>query len=339
MSVQPHADPQGNFQSGFKNDPYADLHTPLDDGVMGQRETASSPSFSDADSSQRDEPPVTDEISVDPEACRPNAETGDGRSAVDPGDDNGADGAETPIRLTIDRVLQALTQGKMEERGLLPYSSNYNFLVLVNDGKLQLPAVYKPRRGENPLWDFPNGTLCLRETAAYVVSAALEWHLVPPTVLREGTRGIGSVQFYVDCDPDVHYFSVREDARFALALRQITLFDFIVNNADRKSGHCLIGSDQRLWAIDHGICFHTDYKLRTVIWEFGGEPIDPPLLDDLARLQRTLAQKNSRLSRQLAQLLSSREYAALLARLNELLTSQTYPAPVPYHRNYPWPPI
>ncbi|MBX3050878.1 MAG: SCO1664 family protein [Caldilineaceae bacterium] len=241
--------------------------------------------------------------------------------------------------LTEDRVLAVLAQGQMEERGLLPYSSNYSFLVTLRGDELELPGVYKPRRGENPLWDFPTGTLCQREVAAYEISAALGWNLVPPTVLRDGTRGIGSVQFFIECDPDIHYFSKQEDARFALPLRQLSLFDFLVNNADRKSGHCLFGADERMWAIDHGICFHSEYKLRSVIWEFSEQPIAPDLLDDLERMQATLADPTSELSCALSKLLSRAERAALCGRLERLLALAHHPSPPPHQRNFPWPPI
>ena len=241
--------------------------------------------------------------------------------------------------LTEARVLALLRTGQMEERGLLPYSSNYSFLVTLRDAGLEVPGVYTPRRGENPLWDFPSGTLCQRETAAYEISAALGWNLVPPTVLREGTRGLGSVQFFIECDPDVHYFSMQEDARYALALRQLSLFDSLVNNADRKAGHCLFGADQRMWAIDHGICFHSEYKLRTVIWEYSGQPITDDLQADLNALQDALADADSPLNTTLDDLLSRPERAALCARLERLLAVGHHPAPPPHQRNYPWPPI
>lgn len=247
------------------------------------------------------------------------------------------DGESRP--LTEDQVLDVLSQGRMEERGLLPYSSNYSFLITVCKDELELPAVYKPRRGENPLWDFPSGTLCQRETAAYVVSAALDWGLVPPTVLREGTRGIGSVQFFIDCDPDIHYFSMQEDALYALDLRRLALFDALINNADRKSGHCLYGAERRMWAIDHGICFHSEYKLRTVIWEYSGQLIEPELLDDLDRLRQALDAEESGLSRALSALLSGPEQGALRRRLERLLFRGCYPSPPPHQRNFPWPPI
>lgn len=243
------------------------------------------------------------------------------------------------IPLTEDQVLQTLRTGKLEEKGLLPYSSNHSFLVVVSDDQLTLPAVYKPQRGENPLWDFEWGTLCKREAAAYLICSALAWPLVPPTVLRDGTRGLGSVQFYIDHDSEAHYFTIQDDARFALSLRQLALFDYIINNADRKSGHCLIGADERLWAIDHGICFHTEYKLRTVIWEFSGEPIAPELVEDMQTLRQQLMDVNHTIAQQLCALLTDEERKALLKRLQQLIRKQCYPAPQPQRRNYPWPPV
>ncbi len=195
---------------------------------------------------------------------------------------------ETTVAVTVDQLLDVLSTGRVDPKGLLPYSSNYNFLVTVDGGDLQVPGVYKPQRGESPLWDFAQGTLCLRERAAFVVSDALGWELVPPTVLRDGPHGLGSVQFFVDADPNDHYFTVREDARHADSLRRCALFDVLINNADRKSGHCLLDGRHRLWAIDHGICFHQEHKLRTVIWEFAAEPIGPDLMADLTDFQDML---------------------------------------------------
>jgi hypothetical protein len=269
------------------------------------------------------------------------------RSNDPPPDDEGApgdaaaspQGGDEPVKVSEELVLGVLRDGRLEERGLLPYSSNHSFLALVHGDELTVPAVYKPQRGESPLWDFEWGTLCKRETAAYVISHALDWNLVPPTVLRAGTRGLGSVQFFVDHDADAHYFTVQADARYAGQLRQLVLFDYIANNADRKSGHCLVGSDQRLWAIDHGICFHTEYKLRTVIWEFSDEPIAPELLEDLEHLRRELADERSQLALQLCALLSEAERRTLVSRVNSLVRSARFPSPPPHRRNYPWPPV
>jgi uncharacterized repeat protein (TIGR03843 family) len=247
--------------------------------------------------------------------------------------------SEESIAVTEQQVLAVLTSGQIAEQGLLPYSSNHSFLILASHEEMTLPAVYKPRRGESPLWDFEWGTLCQRETAAYEISAALGWDLVPPTVLREGTRGIGSVQLYIPNDEQQHYFTVQEDARFAPTLRRLALFDYVVNNADRKSGHCLVGNDNRLWAIDHGICFHTEYKLRTVIWEFSDEPIAPELIQDLEKLAAELADEKSELARSFCRLLNPGERAAMYSRISRLLETRTYPAPQVHRRNYPWPPI
>jgi hypothetical protein len=243
------------------------------------------------------------------------------------------------LSLSEEQALDILRRGEIEEKGLLPYSSNHSFLVLVHADGWSLPAVCKPQRGENPLWDFEWGTLCKREAAAYVISHALGWDLTPPTVLRDGPRGLGSVQMFIDHDSDAHYFTAAEDARFNATFRRLALFDFVVNNADRKSGHCLVGSDERIWAIDHGICFHVEYKLRTVIWEFSCEPIEPPLLNDLQALESSLHDDGCVLVRQLRALLNKQELGALRRRTEQLVRSASYPAPVPQRRNYPWPPI
>jgi hypothetical protein len=270
--------------------------------------------------------------------------------------------AEESVPLTEASVIAALTRGKVVERGLLPYSSNHSFLVVVKHEGLTVPAVYKPQRGESPLWDFEWGTLCRREVAAHTLSSALGWNLVPPTVLRTATHGLGSIQFFVQHDADQHYFTVQADARFAPALRRLALFDLLINNADRKSGHCLIGDDERLWAIDHGVCFHADYKLRTVIWEFADEPIGDELLADLVRLRDELvgvpsarsegvadraadraaeeaAGGKTPLADVLCTLLSSAEQRSLLLRVQALIEAGRFPAPNPHRRNYPWPPV
>jgi uncharacterized repeat protein (TIGR03843 family) len=243
------------------------------------------------------------------------------------------------LRLTEMEALRALAKGQMREQGLLPYSSNHSFLITVTSADRTLPAVYKPRRGESPLWDFEYGSLCLRETAAYHVSRILGWDLVPPTVLRDGTRGLGSVQLFIESNDDEHYFTIQEDARFSPALRRLALFDYIINNADRKSGHCLISGEPRLWAIDHGICFHTEYKLRTVIWEFSDEPIESVLLADLNTLYGGLLDAQSEPNRILCRLLNDAERTSLAERTKSLLRRKRYPAPLSHRRNYPWPPI
>lgn len=241
-------------------------------------------------------------------------------------------------------TLEILQTGNIEVEGLLPWSSNYTFLIRICKDDVELPAVYKPRRGERPLWDFPTGTLCNRERAAFLVSDLLGWHLIPPTVLRDGPNGIGSMQRFIENhDPERHYFTFEGDPQFCDPLQKLTLFDIVVNNADRKSGHVLLEEDpagvaaDRLWGIDHGICFHTEYKLRTVIWEFAGQPIPQPLLQDLRAFQDKLAaDTNGR--RQLSKLLSEAEVLAMAQRLALLIRQGVFPEPGP-GRHYPWPPV
>ena len=239
--------------------------------------------------------------------------------------------------LTPAQVLDVLERGHIDEEvGLLRWSSNYTFLVTVSLGEVTFNAVYKPRRGERPLWDFPEGTLCLRERAAWLTSEALRWSVVPPTILCEGERGLGSLQFFVDHDPERHYFTL--DETFAPQLQRLSLFDVVVNNADRKGGHCLVDSTGHLWGIDHGITFHAQHKLRTVIWDFAGQPIPDVLLADLESLAAQLATESGAYPGELASLLSADEVAALAARVRRLLKSRKYPQPGP-GQNYPWPPV
>lgn len=235
------------------------------------------------------------------------------------------------------RLRQLLACGSMrEEHGMLRWSSNYTFLVSITDGQSATMAVYKPQRGERPLWDFPDGTLCYRETAAFVVSDALDWCIVPPTTLRDGTRGLGSVQLYIPNNPEVNYFSL--DDRFADQLMKFAAFDYVINNADRKGGHCLLDDDNHLWGIDHGIGFHTAPKLRTVIWDFAGQTIPDELLNDLLRVCSELEDKRSHVRMELEQLLSDAELHALQARMRRITQRREYPRPGP-GPNYPWPPV
>ena len=163
------------------------------------------------------------------------------------------------------------------------FRSNATLLVNLSLGGDEIRAIYKPQRGERPLWDFPTGTLCRREVAAFAVSRALGWDLVPDTVLRDGPFGLGMVQRYVEHDPDRHYFAILEEQ--GDPLRRMAAFDIVVNNADRKGGHCLeAAEDGRVLGIDHGLCFHAQWKLRTVIWDFGGEPLPADVVTDLTGL-------------------------------------------------------
>lgn len=232
--------------------------------------------------------------------------------------------------------MRLLAEGEIQTHGAIPWSSNYALLLTVRLDQLEALAIYKPRRGERPLWDFPAGTLYRREFAAFLLSEALGWKLVPPTVLRDGPYGLGTLQLYIASDPEQHYFSIYP--RHADDFRRVALFDVIANNADRKAGHCLLDASGRLWSIDHGICFHVEPKLRTVIWDFADEPIPASMLADLQRLSIQLAPGET-LANEFSRLLSPPEASALCERVTGLLTSGRFPVPDPYRRNHPWPPI
>ncbi len=206
------------------------------------------------------------------------------------------------------------------------------------------------KRGERPLWDFPQGTLSAREYAAFLVSDALGWDLIPPTVLRQGEHGLGSVQLFIEHDPNQHYFTLEGQPAFRDQLQRLVLLDVIINNADRKGGHVIVGEidpesrtginavQGRLWGIDHGISFHHEYKLRTVIWEFAGSLIPQPLMADLTALNKDLKKTDSRLRHSLQPLLNNEELTAFYKRLGRLIEGRIFPIPGP-GRHYPWPPV
>ncbi len=227
---------------------------------------------------------------------------------------------------------ERLRAGRLEPLGPLPRSSNATFLARIHGDGPPLLVVYKPRAGETPLWDFPEGTLCLREVAAYAVARSLGWPRVPPTVLRDGPFGEGSVQAFVPADPRRHYLTMRGERQDEF--RRVALFDVVVNNADRKSGHCLVDEQGRLFVVDHGVCFHAEPKLRTVIWDFVGEPIPDELRADLERLAEDVA--TGPLHAELRALLSPAELRALARRVGDLLADGVFPEPGP-GRPYPWP--
>lgn len=228
-----------------------------------------------------------------------------------------------------DPVRAVLDGGEMEIEGRMPWSSNGTFLATVTLGDVWTRAIYKPRQGERPLWDFPAG-LDRREVAAYELSEALGWDLVPHTVLRDGPLGAGSVQRFVDADFEQHYFTLFEDARHLDELQAMCVFDLLANNTDRKSGHCLVSVGDELFGIDHGLCFHEDFKLRTVIWDFAGEPIPDELLADVDRFYR------DGLPDRLCALLRPVEADALVTRARDVLELARFPVDPTGHR-YPWP--
>lgn len=226
-------------------------------------------------------------------------------------------------------VVEALSGGALEIVGRMPNSSNATFLVTVGDPADGVRGIYKPLRGERPLWDFDPG-LYKHEVAAYRVSEALGWDLVPPTVVCDGPYGEGSVQLFIDFDPAEHYFSLYE-SRPDLhdSLRRMAVFDVVTNNTDRKGGHVLIDVEGRVWGIDHGVCFSPEFKLRTVIWEFGGQPIDD---DILAPLEPWL----DRVPLVVAAMLTEDEIEAVQERIDWLIDAREFPVPESRYQ-YPWP--
>jgi uncharacterized repeat protein (TIGR03843 family) len=247
------------------------------------------------------------------------------------------DDEQRGVELRIDQVddpIEHLLRGEIEVEGRMPYSSNATFLVHVTHDGRSHPAIYKPVRGERPLWDFEPG-LHRREVATYLLSEHLGLHVVPPTVLRDGPIGEGSVQWFVAADHSQHYFTIHEaHPDLHDQLRAMALLDILANNTDRKSGHVLLlpardGRPASIWGIDNGLCFSTDYKLRTVIWEFGDEPIDDALLERVGTLCE-------RVPLPISALLADDEVEALQGRAAWCVTHRRFPTD-PTGRRYPWP--
>ncbi len=236
-------------------------------------------------------------------------------------------------------VLGRLASDRLDARGFLANASNHTLLCTVGEAGSGVAAIYKPRAGERPLWDFPTGTLCQREVAAYEVSAYLGWDLVPPTVLRDGPMGEGSVQWFVPHDPAEHYFVLVGDPANHAPLRRMAVFDLLINNADRKGGHVLRAEDDgRLFGVDHGLAFHPLPKLRTVIWELGGTKVDGQLRADAGRLADALF-AGEPVADRLASLLDADEIVALEQRAAQVARLTTLPDPPEEARPYPWPPL
>jgi uncharacterized repeat protein (TIGR03843 family) len=243
-------------------------------------------------------------------------------------------------------AVDVLRDGAMSIDGRMPWSSNATFLVTLSfesdesaDEALAagraVKAIYKPHKGERPLWDFPSG-LYQREVAMYELAAFLGWDVIPRTVRRDGDFGVGSVQLFVDADFDQHYFTLMEamDTRKALlpSLRTLATLDLLANNADRKSGHVLVDGNDGIWGIDHGLCFHEEFKLRTVMWDFAGDRIPKLLSADIARLADATPGSLGPLD----ELLDDEEIRVLIERAQKLVRKPTFPAP---HSDYayPWP--
>ncbi|MGB9674157.1 MAG: SCO1664 family protein [Anaerolineales bacterium] len=239
------------------------------------------------------------------------------------------------ISMVDTSILEALQKSELNVEGEFIWGSNATYFLQASWLGEIFQVVYKPIRGERPLWDFPQHTLAKREVAAYLVSEELGWHLVPPTVMRNHAPfGRGMIQLYVEHDPNYHYFTFSESDR--QRLKPVVVFDLIVNNADRKGSHILIDYHGKIWCIDHGICFHEQDKLRTVLWDFAGQPIPQDLLQDIQRFWDAL-QTSTEIANQLHQYLSEGELQALIRRTEKLLVNPIFPYPSQERRSYPWP--
>lgn len=240
---------------------------------------------------------------------------------------------ESPFRdrgpIEDERAEQILEQGELDVLGRMPWSSNATFLTDVCLEGEMVQGVYKPFRGERPLWDFPEG-LYQREVATYRLSRALGWSLIPPTVFREGPMGVGSLQLFVPCDFEQHYFDYLSHDRYHHTLQRFCAFDVVANSTDRKGGHLVLDAQDRIWGIDNGLTFHAEFKLRTVIWDWAGDPIPPDISEDIqALLERGLPED-------LADLLDTFEHDALLTRARALVREGHFPTD-PTGRRFPWP--
>jgi hypothetical protein len=241
---------------------------------------------------------------------------------------------------TVD-PLGILQHGEITLKGEFLWGSNYTFLVDVELRGEVLLAVYKPTRGERRLWDFATASLARREVAAYLVSEALEWNFVPLTAYRDNAPiGPGSVQLFVEHDPVYNYFNfTTEDLQ---RLLPVAVFDLLINNADRKGSHILRDPGGHLWLIDHGLCFHEQDKLRTVIWDFVGETIPDDICENLKRFHKQISglpPGSSELVTGLLLYINSAELEALAQRAEQLMSAGRLPDPDPKHRSYPWPQI
>ncbi|MDR1999511.1 MAG: SCO1664 family protein [Frankiaceae bacterium] len=248
---------------------------------------------------------------------------------------SGDDALTPPLALPEQDALELLACGDIVIEGRVVGSSNATFYCAVSHNGVQAACVYKPVRGERPLWDFPDGTLAEREAAAYAVSAATGWDLIPPTVLRDGPLGAGMVQLWVEADSSVDLGELiyRRDEP---ALERIAVLDAVINNADRKGGHLLPTQGGRIYGIDHGLTFNEAEKLRTVLWQWAGDPLDEGAVDVLAEL---LAAISGSLGEALSELLSGREIRRTQRRIQRLLNGATHPNPPRDRRAMPWPPF
>jgi len=232
-------------------------------------------------------------------------------------------------------VHRLLKHGEIVDCQYVPWGSNYTFSVALRFGDEEAMAIYKPRRGERPLWDFPDGSLYRREYAAFLASQALGWPFVPTTVIRPGPHGVGSVQLYVESDPPRSIRELQDPEDLDIA--RVAAFDFITNNGDRKAGHLLRSGDGKLWSIDHGLCFNVPSKVRTVLLHFCGQPLPPAICGELAAF-RADERRVTDLVAALRPILDDEEVDVFLRRVDGMLQRGVYPSLDP-HRSVPWPPF
>ncbi|MFJ4684171.1 SCO1664 family protein [Streptomyces sp. NPDC088789] len=267
-----------------------------------------------------------------------------------------------PVEHPVQRSLTLLTRGELTVRSRIRDASNAAlYCTVAHDGR-EAACVYKPVAGERPLWDFPDGTLAQREVAAYEVSAATGWDLVPPTVLRDGPYGEGMVQLWIEAAPDTELLALVDgeepepgwkaiglaevaENRTALLvhaddprLRRLAVLDAVINNADRKGGHLLPTAGGHLYGIDHGVTFHTEDKLRTLLWGWAGEPLPQEAADTLRDLRESLRPEGP-LATRLTPLITSAEIDAVRTRITTLLDAGVHPQPTGEWPAIPWPPV
>lgn len=238
------------------------------------------------------------------------------------------------LTLPFEEIVEILKHGTIGELRLVPWGSNYTFIAPLCDERTgnDYAVIYKPMRGEAPLWDFASHTLYQREFCAYLVSFALDWHFIPPVVIREGQHGVGTVQLFIDMDETADYYDFRHS--HAHELKRFAIFDYITNNADRKAGHCLLGQDGWVWAIDHGLCFNHVPKLRTIIWDFAGEEIPQDIIEDLKALFENPTQLEL-LVTAMSKALQPEEIEPFIERARQLIQRPVFPS-FQSRRQVPW---
>ena len=236
--------------------------------------------------------------------------------------------------LELADALRLLREGELGIEGRLVDASNATLYCTAALDGVAAAVVYKPVRGERPLWDFPDGTLAGREVSAYLVSAATGWDVVPPTVLRDGPFGPGMCQLWIEVDESVDLALLAKSER--PELRRMAVLDAVINNADRKGGHLLPTAAGEVYGVDHGICFSTEDKLRTLLWQWRGQPLSDEAVEVLSRLRTLL---DGPLSTELAEHLTRREVRATTKRVDRLLADGTHPFPSGDWPALPWPPF